>query len=101
MKIPDIHSDPDLFEVTTKNMIHGQCGSLNPNLPCMPDGKCTKRYPKDLLAKTITRNDGYPLYRRSPEDGGNTIILKARSCELSTIVGFYQWQTVCEWINSF
>ncbi|GFW73039.1 ATP-dependent DNA helicase [Trichonephila clavipes] len=58
-------------------MIHGPCGSLNNNSPCMSDGKCTKRYPRDLLAETITGNDGYPLYRRrSTEDGGKSIKLK-------------------------
>ncbi|GFR14530.1 ATP-dependent DNA helicase [Trichonephila clavata] len=43
----------------------------------MSDEKCTKRYPRDLLAETITGNDGYPLYRRrSTEDGGKSITLK-------------------------
>ncbi|GFR27274.1 ATP-dependent DNA helicase [Trichonephila clavata] len=35
-------------------MIHGLCGSLNNNSLCMSDGKCTKRYPRDLRARTIT-----------------------------------------------
>ncbi|GFV92986.1 helitron_like_N domain-containing protein [Trichonephila clavipes] len=34
-------------DIVSKNMIHGPCGSLNNNLPCMSDGKCTKRYPRD------------------------------------------------------
>ncbi|GFR31820.1 helitron_like_N domain-containing protein [Trichonephila clavata] len=58
-------------------MIHGPCGSLSNNSLCMSDGKCTNRYPRDLLAETITGNDGYPLYRRrSTEDGGKSITLK-------------------------
>ncbi|GFQ88734.1 helitron_like_N domain-containing protein [Trichonephila clavata] len=58
-------------------MIHGPCGSLSNNSLCMSDGKCTKMYPRDLLAKTITGNAGYPLYRRrSTEDGGKSITLK-------------------------
>jgi len=37
----------------------------------MKDGKCTKRYPRQLLRDTETGDDGYPLYRRrKPEDGG-------------------------------
>ncbi|GFT13405.1 helitron_like_N domain-containing protein [Trichonephila clavipes] len=76
-EIPDIETDKDLHDIVSKNMIHGPCGSLNNNSPCMSDGKCTKRYPRDLLAETITGNDGYPLYRRrSTEDGGNSIKLK-------------------------
>lgn len=74
-EIPDI--EIDLHDIVSKNMIHGPCGSLNNNSPCMSDGKCTKRYPRDLLAETITGNDGYPLYRRrSTEDGGKSIKLK-------------------------
>ncbi|GFQ72534.1 ATP-dependent DNA helicase [Trichonephila clavata] len=58
-------------------MIHGPCGSLNDNSLYMSDGKCTKRYPRDLLAETVTGNDGYPLYRRrSTEDGGKSFKLK-------------------------
>ncbi|GFW10573.1 helitron_like_N domain-containing protein [Trichonephila clavipes] len=43
-EIPDKHIDPNLFDVVTKNMIHGPCGAFNNNSPCMSDGKCTKRY---------------------------------------------------------
>ncbi|GFR30276.1 helitron_like_N domain-containing protein [Trichonephila clavata] len=76
-EIPDIEIDKDLHDIVSKNMIHGPCGSLNNNSLCMPDGKCTKRYPRDLLAKTIKGNDGYSLYqRRSTEDGGKSITLK-------------------------
>ncbi|UYV74016.1 hypothetical protein LAZ67_11001852, partial [Cordylochernes scorpioides] len=76
-EIPDIEIDKDLHDIVSKNMIHGPCGSLNNNSPCMSDGKCTKRYPRDLLAETITGNDGYPLYRRrSIEDGGKSFKLK-------------------------
>ncbi|UYV61805.1 hypothetical protein LAZ67_1006674, partial [Cordylochernes scorpioides] len=76
-EIPDIEIDKDLHDIVSKNMIHGPCGSLNNNSPCMSDGKCTKRYPRDLLSETITGNDGYPLYRRrSTEDGGKSFKLK-------------------------
>ncbi|GFX12630.1 uncharacterized protein LOC104236095 [Trichonephila clavipes] len=46
-EIPDKHIDPKLFHVVTKNMIHGPCGAFNNNSPCMSDGKCTKRYPRE------------------------------------------------------
>ena len=52
-------------------MIHGPCGAINRDAPCMENKKCTKRYPRQLLRDTETGDDGYPLYRRrSPEDGG-------------------------------
>ncbi len=79
-EILNVDIDQDLFDVVTKNMIHGPCGLLNNNSPCMSDGKCTKRYQRDLLPETITGNDGYPLYRRrSIEDGGKSITLKVRN----------------------
>jgi hypothetical protein len=45
-------------------MVHGICDAINPQSPCMVDGKCSKRYPRKFTAETITGNDGYPLYRR-------------------------------------
>ncbi|XP_076756485.1 uncharacterized protein LOC143432269 [Xylocopa sonorina] len=76
-EISDIKIDKDLHDIVSKNMIHGPCRSLNNNSPCMSDGNCTKRYPRDLLAETITGNDGYPLYRRrSTKDGGKSNKLK-------------------------
>ncbi|CAM2730534.1 unnamed protein product, partial [Rotaria socialis] len=60
-------------------MIHGPCGSINPNSPCMENKKCTKRYPKQLLHGTETGDDGYPSdRRRSSEDGGIKAKIKMR-----------------------
>jgi hypothetical protein len=56
-EIPNETIDPKLHAVMTKNMIHGPCGVFNNNSPCMIDGKCSKRYPRDLIAEIITRND--------------------------------------------
>lgn len=76
-EFPDELVDPKLFEFVKKNMIHGPCGVHNPQSPCMIDGKCSKKYPRELTSDTITGNDGYPLYRRrSMGDGGNATHLK-------------------------
>ncbi|GFR20537.1 helitron_like_N domain-containing protein [Trichonephila clavata] len=58
-EIPDIEIDKDLYDIVSKNMINGPCESLNNNSLCVSDGKCTKRYPRDLLAETMSGNDGY------------------------------------------
>lgn len=60
-EIPDYEADPVLHDVIT-NMIHGPCGAINPQSPCMVDGKCSKRHPRKFTAETVTGNDGYPLY---------------------------------------
>ena len=52
-------------------MVHGPCGSINPNLSCMQNGVCKYFYPKDFNDETVLGDDAYPEYRRrSPEDGG-------------------------------
>ena len=57
-------------------MIHGPCGTFNPNSPCMADGKGSKQYPRGLVAETITGNCGYLLYRRrlTADNGRSTIV---------------------------
>jgi len=76
-ELPDPTINNELFEVVTKNMKHRPCGAINTNSPCVIDGKCSKRCPRELLEKTITDNDGYSLYRRrSTEDNGKAITLK-------------------------
>jgi hypothetical protein len=78
-ELPDPQRDPRLFEIIIKNMIHGPCGAINPQSPCMENQKCTKRYPRQLLRDTETGDDGYPLYRRrSREDGGIKTNIKMR-----------------------
>jgi hypothetical protein len=76
-ELPDTTEDPELLAVVTKNMIHGPCGPLNPDSPCMMDGKYTKKYPRKLIKEAQIENNGYPLYRRrAPEAGGFTVTLK-------------------------
>lgn len=82
-EIPDPVTDPHLHDIVTTQMVHGPCGALNPLSPCMADGKCTKRYPRPLVAETVTGNDGYPVYRRrSKEDNGRTIKVKVKNQEI-------------------
>ena len=72
-ELPNPETDPMLFKLVGKNMIHGPCGAVNSNSSCMVNGKCSKRFPKELIKETRTGVDGYPLYRRSkPTEGGYT-----------------------------
>ncbi len=72
-EIPDKEQDPELHHTVMSQMIHGPCGNLNQNSPCIKDRKCTKNYPNPYIQHTEQGNDSYPKYRRlKPEDGGNT-----------------------------
>lgn len=62
---PEVH--PLLFETVKACMVHGPCGALNPNAPCMDNGRCTKNYPKPFQAQTMIDQEGYPRYFR-PDD---------------------------------
>ncbi|GFW81833.1 uncharacterized protein TNCV_2885071 [Trichonephila clavipes] len=46
-EIPDKHIDTNLFDVVTKNMIHGPCGAFNNNSSCMSDGNARETIPQE------------------------------------------------------
>lgn len=63
-EIPDPILNPTTYATVTKSMIHGPCGVLNPNSPCMIDGICSKQFPKKYCEATQSNDDGYPEYMR-------------------------------------
>lgn len=67
-EIPRHESEPELYEAVLKHMIHGPCGVLNQSSPCMKNGHCKKRYPKDFCEETRQGNDSYPEYMRRFSD---------------------------------
>ena len=85
-EIPDIEKYPRLHAVVAKNMVHGPCGNLNPNSPCMAAGKCTKKFPKEFQEETLANCDGYPKYRR--RNNGSTAIVKGTSIDNRFIVPY-------------
>ncbi|XP_050340940.1 uncharacterized protein LOC126767493, partial [Bactrocera neohumeralis] len=98
-EIPDPETDPDLHDVVITNMINEPCGAINPQSPCMVDGKCSKRYPQNLTVDTITGKDGYPLYRRrSSDDGGRTITVKAH-CNVEYCNSVKSIKYICKYVT--
>ena len=86
-ELPDPNTDPELFRIVSTTMIHGPCGHINPNSPCMKDGRCTKHYPREFLRATVTARDGYPLYRRrSPEEGGVSVTINGKQIDNRWVV---------------
>ena len=77
-EIPDKRTNPKLYDLVMKNMIHGPCApAWNPMSPCLEkkgDGpkECNKGFPKEFRNTTLLGDDSYPqMRRRSPEDGGH------------------------------
>ena len=58
----------NLRGLVLRHMMHGSCGSHNPECPCMVkcDGKhmCKHRYPMVFTSFTTHFDDGYPTYMR-------------------------------------
>ncbi|XP_065663052.1 uncharacterized protein LOC136085656 [Hydra vulgaris] len=44
-EIPDPVVNRELYDIIKTWIIHGPCGILNPNSPCIKDGVCSKNYP--------------------------------------------------------
>nr|XP_047129329.1 uncharacterized protein LOC105848913 [Hydra vulgaris] len=88
-EIPDPAVDPELFEIIKSCMIHGPCGILNPNSPCMKDGKCTKKFPKEFNPHTVAIFNGYPRYRRV--DNGRIVNIKGYQVDNRWVVPYNPW----------
>lgn len=91
-EIPDKNVNPRLHEFVTKHMVHGPCGVINPNSPCMKDGKCTKDFPKKFQKETVANLDGYPRYRRI--NNGRTEMVRGKVIDNRWIVPYNQYLTL-------
>ena len=47
-EIANKDEDPVLYATVARHMIHGPCGALNFNSPCINNGKRSKKFPKAL-----------------------------------------------------
>ena len=88
-EIPDKETNTRLHEAVLKHMVHGPCGKLFQNSPCMQfigNTKvkiCSKDFPKQFQIETEISEFSYPLYkRRAPKDGGNTAVLERNGREI-------------------
>ncbi|VDL66325.1 unnamed protein product, partial [Nippostrongylus brasiliensis] len=63
-EVPNAAEEPELFEAVKKFMVHRRCGVFDPTSPCMKDGKCSKKFPKELRTSTSVEFDGFPHLRR-------------------------------------
>ena len=66
--------NPTLHAIVISQMMHGPCGDMNPNCPCMnADGTCSKHYHRAFADTTTVHEEGYPVYRR--HDHGRTVTI--------------------------
>ncbi|KAK9050800.1 hypothetical protein SSX86_030230 [Deinandra increscens subsp. villosa] len=62
--LPSEVDDPAGYAAVVSHMIHGPCGDLNKKSPCMSNGSCTKKYPKNPCERTYINDEGWPQYKR-------------------------------------
>jgi hypothetical protein len=59
-EIPNKITHPRLYDIVTKNMLHGPCDQR-----CKDDsGECSKTFPKAASPITLSREGEFPIYRR-------------------------------------
>lgn len=76
-----------LFTAVMSHMIHGPCGQLNRDSPCMAEGMCLKKYPKAYSAETVYVSDGgYPTYRR--RDNGIEALVRGHQVSNEFVVAY-------------
>ena len=88
-EIPDEVQEPELYNIIKSCMVHGPCGHLNQSSPCMVDGSCSKKFPKQFCQNTVASDNGYPKYRR--RDNGRTVSVKNVDLDNRWIVPYNAW----------
>jgi hypothetical protein len=71
-ELPNPKTNRLAHDTVTRCMMHGPCGAVFPNAPCMEDGKCKKQYSRKFQSETMTDVNGYPIQHR---DTGRTILV--------------------------
>ena len=86
VELPNKDKYPELREMVVKHMMHGPCGSLNRNNPCMKDGHCKCHYPRQFQITTLQGKDSYPIYRR--REDGETVRVRGHDLDNRWVVSY-------------
>ena len=91
-EMPSI-TDP-AYEHVLKHMIHGQCGSKNPDAPCMETKKgkrvCRHHFPQPLSENTLMNDDKVTLRRRNL----NNVTIKDRTITDTDVAAYNKWALI-------
>ncbi|XP_035840374.1 uncharacterized protein LOC110914289 [Helianthus annuus] len=100
----DKDEDPELYSLVTDYMIHGPCGNVNLNCPCMVNKRCSKSFPKSFTSHTTIDSNGFPIYRR--RDTGHTVLKSGVRLDNKSVIPYnkillkrYQAHINVEWCN--
>ncbi|KAK9740632.1 hypothetical protein RND81_03G049700 [Saponaria officinalis] len=81
-----------------RHMMHGPCGPLNTECPCMKHpssiGRCKYGFPKQMRDTTTNNAEGYPIYRRHDKIAFNVL----QNNIATTVDEIEQYQSGC-WVS--
>ena len=106
-EFPDPDTQPELFKLVKKFMVHSPCGVHNPTAPYMDQEtkKCSKNFPKPFQDHTTLAEDSYAVLRR--RDTGRTFKVNGKDVDNHWIVPYSPyliWKYRChinlEWVAS-
>uniref|UniRef100_A0A0R0HST2 ATP-dependent DNA helicase n=1 Tax=Glycine max TaxID=3847 RepID=A0A0R0HST2_SOYBN len=104
VEIPSKEDDQELYALVQNHMVHGPCGIIRSESPCMKEGKSSRFYPKMFQPRTLLDANGYPVYRR--RNDGRTISKNGVIIDNRHIVPYnpkllkkYQAHVNIEWCN--
>jgi len=72
-ELPNLETNRLADKTITRCMMHGPCGAMFPNAPCMEDGKCKQQYPRKFQFEMVKDVNGYFIYRH--RDMGCTFLV--------------------------
>ncbi len=64
VELSNLETNRLAYKTVARCMMHGPCGAMFPNAPCMGEGKCKKQYPRKFQSETVMDVNEYPIYRR-------------------------------------
>lgn len=100
-ELPDPDTEPELFDLVVKHMIHTPCGANgDPDSPCIKDGCCSKCFPKGFQEQTSVTEDSYAQLCRQ-NNGRKAIVTrknqqyKVDNCYVVAYSCYLLWKYQC------